>query len=506
MNRSEPRIDLAELIERQRDAIAARWGRLLVEIPGSHYHEISGEEIDAWTRRGLDAFAASLRSQTTDALDEHARAVSETRRSEGFGVGEVVEALLLLRDILTPMLLERAGKRLAWAGERLALVDATLRRVLSRFAQHFAETMLLESRSLQRLSAALLDRQGLAEMLEIIAEEACSMTGARGSAVAFQGEDGGLNVAYRHGQVPYSARQLEELLELGERDKLPAKTRVFHSLPPSVVEGGGPLVCNLMATPLRQRGQVNGLLLLVDKPGAFDDADRRGIGLLADQGAVAVEHARLHRQHERLAVLEERQRLARDLHDSVTQSLYGMTLSAEASTRLLEGGDVSAALEALRELKTASLNALREIRLLVFELRPAVLEQDGLAAALRSRLRAVEERSGVTTSLRTSRIGRLAREIEEGLHGIALEALNNALRHAHPQRIGVILERGEDTIQLRIDDDGRGFDPQEGCSSGGLGLRGMRERAERLGACLSIVSAPGEGTAIGVVVPSHSGE
>ncbi len=206
-------------------------------------------------------------------------------------------------------------------------------------------------------------------------------------------------------------------------------------------------------------------------------------------------------QVEELAVVEERNRLARDLHDSVTQTLYGLTLSAEAASRTLARGDAEAAAAHLGEVRETARHALGEMRLLIFELRPALLAQEGLAASLRARLDAVEGRAGLAATFAVEGGDRLPAATEAELDRIAQEALNNALKHAHACRIDVHLRQDGSTVALEIVDDGVGFDPNGAASRGGLGLRGMAERAARLGGRLTIDSLSGAGTRVKVEAP-----
>jgi signal transduction histidine kinase len=214
-----------------------------------------------------------------------------------------------------------------------------------------------------------------------------------------------------------------------------------------------------------------------------------------------------------LAVIKERNRLARDLHDSVMQALYGVTLYSEAAWRQLASGDFKLTGDHLREIRGTAQEALREMRLLIFELRPPVLKEAGLVAALRSRLESVEERVGMRTQLQVDGDGRLAPEIEEGLYRVAVEALNNTLRHSFANSVTVRLSVRADprapggeckegqTVNLEIVDDGVGFDPAAVRErGGGLGLRGMEERVARLGGQLALISSPGKGTLVRVEV------
>ncbi len=200
------------------------------------------------------------------------------------------------------------------------------------------------------------------------------------------------------------------------------------------------------------------------------------------------------------AALEERQRLARDLHDSVTQSLYSLTLLAEAARRLLGTGQTPQAREYVARLGETAQQSLKEMRLLVYELRPAELEQAGLAGALQQRLDAVEKRAGVRAGLRVDGDLDLPGPVEETLYRIAQEALNNALKHAAATTVTVTLRAEARQVTLEIADDGRGFDLAAIQDRGGLGLRSMRERAAELGAALQIQAQPGAGTRLQVTL------
>jgi PAS domain S-box-containing protein len=226
---------------------------------------------------------------------------------------------------------------------------------------------------------------------------------------------------------------------------------------------------------------------------------------IAQQIAVAVENGILYHQAEQSAAIAERQRLSRELHDSVTQSLYSVTMYAEAAARLLDSGDATTAIEYLRELRDTAQEALREMRLLIFELRPLALEKIGLVTALQARLDSVEARGGTHTELQVDGLqdpDKLPRSVEEELYHIAQEALNNVLKHSHARHTLVHLRFSDAETLLEICDDGVGFVPSAAASAGGLGLASLTERAQKIGARLDIDSAPGSGTQIRVVVPA----
>ena len=221
---------------------------------------------------------------------------------------------------------------------------------------------------------------------------------------------------------------------------------------------------------------------------------------IARQAAVAIENARLHERAGQAAVLEERQRLARELHDSVAQALYGVSLYAEAAGRALASGETAPVAASLADIRETVHEALGEMRLLLFELRPPLLEEEGLAGAIASRLRAVEARAGLTTRLEGDVSDRFSPEMEQELYRLAQEALNNVLKHAHARHVTVRLDVSPARAVLEVADDGVGF---EAALRGGdgYGLPGMRERAERLGGTLYVTSAPDAGTTVRVEVP-----
>ncbi len=202
---------------------------------------------------------------------------------------------------------------------------------------------------------------------------------------------------------------------------------------------------------------------------------------------------------ESLAIVDERNRLARELHDSVSQSLYGLVLSSEAARRNLASGHTEGISEELDAMSGAARSALAEMRLLIYELRPSEIEEHGLQRALETRLATVERRAGLQTELEyeVSRDLPIRTEIE--LERIATEALTNVVRHSHATRVKVVIRQQGDGVVLDVRDDGTGFDP--GAAATGFGLRGMRERAERLGGTLVIQSRPDEGTFVQVEAP-----
>ncbi|NIP23273.1 MAG: histidine kinase, partial [Phycisphaerae bacterium] len=201
-----------------------------------------------------------------------------------------------------------------------------------------------------------------------------------------------------------------------------------------------------------------------------------------------------------LAIAKERTRLARDLHDSVAQTLYGLTLQAEAASRKLTAGKSEEVKRYLNEIQSDAQQTLQETRLLIFELRPPILERSGLAAALKARLETVEARSGLEMHLDVEEITGLIPEVETGLYRIAQEALNNAARYANADQLNVFLAQKNGVVILEIADNGIGFDISA-VPAGSVGLQGMAERVEQMNGRLTIETSPNQGTKIHVEVP-----
>lgn len=268
---------------------------------------------------------------------------------------------------------------------------------------------------------------------------------------------------------------------------------------------------SLASVPLHSKEKTLGTLFAVTHGyREFTDQDVQLLTSIGRQLGVAIENARqraqiaatLRQSEMEKAVTAERNRLARDLHDSVTQSLFAVTLYADAAAQLLSSGQMDLVAGNVLKLRRTAKEALGEMRLLVFELRPPLLQQEGLLAALQARLESVEGRAGLETLLKVEGKGHLAPDVEEGLYRITQEALNNIFKHARARSVTVSLRLAEhpQTTILEIADDGIGFDPVAAQERGGLGLRGMAERVEQLGGQLRIKSEPGAGTIVQVEV------
>jgi signal transduction histidine kinase len=220
---------------------------------------------------------------------------------------------------------------------------------------------------------------------------------------------------------------------------------------------------------------------------------------LAQRAALAITNARLYEQAQQAAVLEERQRLARELHDAVTQTLFSATLIAEVLPRLWRRNQEEGQ-RRLEELRELTRGALAEMRTLLLELRPAALIEAKLGELLRHLTEAIIGRARTPVTLIVEGDYVLPPEVQVGLYRITQEALNNVAKHAKASQAVVSLSCQAQQVELHIKDDGRGFEPEQ-VRPEHLGLGIMRERAETIGAALRIQSQPGQGTHIEVVWP-----
>jgi PAS domain S-box-containing protein len=262
-----------------------------------------------------------------------------------------------------------------------------------------------------------------------------------------------------------------------------------------------------LGAPMRAKGRVVGVLGVIGRETQqFGVEEVALLASIADQVGVAVDNARLYGQAEQLAVLQERDRLARELHDSVTQSLYSANLMVETARRSAASGQHEQLNSYLARLAEVVQGTLKEMRLLVYELRPPVLVQEGLVAALQKRLDAVEGRAGVDARLLVEGNVAPAPAVEEALYRIIQEALNNALKHSAARSVAVRIEATGDELRLEVTDDGRGFELKDARDRGGMGLVTMRERAEGLQGTFEISSTLGQGTTVRVQVPAQAAE
>jgi signal transduction histidine kinase len=263
-----------------------------------------------------------------------------------------------------------------------------------------------------------------------------------------------------------------------------------------------------LGVPLKNKGRVVGVVNLTStRIRTVTESEVELFKAIGSQIGIAIENARLYRQAQQLAALEERNRLARDLHDSVTQTIFSLTLTAESTQVMMikKPERVPAQLERLQNLARS---ALAEMRALIFQLRPAELEEQGLVAALEKHIAAVRNKENIEVDFEVVNANdyRLSNEHEQALYRIAQESMNNVVKHAQATQVWVKLAIDNQKVTLVVRDNGVGFDPSGQAAENNreqksLGMTSMRERAALTGGNLVIESQPDQGSTVTVILP-----
>ncbi|MEV0582923.1 GAF domain-containing sensor histidine kinase [Nonomuraea sp. NPDC050310] len=260
-----------------------------------------------------------------------------------------------------------------------------------------------------------------------------------------------------------------------------------------------PVMRDFIGVPIKNAEQVLGIIFLANKqaPGGFTREDEDLLTLFAAHAAIALTNARLYERGRELAMLEERNRMARELHDAVTQKLFSLRLTAQAAAHLLPTDPGKAAAELDRVQRLAG-EALAELRAVIVELRPAELDRHGLATTLRKHAQLLDRLHPARVTFTCDELPKLPPETEVAVLRVAQEALHNSLRHSGAEHVEVRLAYDNGRLALSVRDDGAGF--EEPAASRGLGLASMRDRAEAMGGKLVVSS--GGGTTVLLEVPA----
>ena len=355
----------------------------------------------------------------------------------------------------------------------------------------------------------------LKALLQKIVVSAVELLNADSGAIGFVDEE---RCAVRH-QALHNVP--EALLDVDFREGVGLSGQVYALKRPVIVKDYGntfkipiddPRMRRIkasMGVPIWWQGRMIGVFSISsDQPDhVFGEHDLEVLSLFAKHVAIAIENARLYGKAERLAHLDERNRIARELHDSVSQSLFTLVLMADAVRGFLRKGHQDAASTAEMLYQTAR-DTLAEMRTLIYELRPAALEGEGLVAALQKLVDTLKTRHGLMVEIHRYGVQRLTQEQENALFRIAREALYNVVKHAQASRVTVELHLGPDEVRLTIIDDGVGLHTQDTVSdsiedigSGGIGFITMRKRAKQLGGRLIVKAAPDCGLQVQARIP-----
>jgi PAS domain S-box-containing protein len=431
-----------------------------------------------------------------------------------------------LRRDGTPFHIEVVGTGFTYKGEPHALAvvrDVTEQVEAYQFLEQRVEERTRELSMLLDVSANIASILDLPLLLERILEQLQQVVDYDGANVLILEGDELRNAAHR-GPIPAEAlarmhisRKLAgELWEAMEGHEpviigdVQGDTWLAHAFRQAFgehLEREMSYVRTWVGVPLMVQERLIGWLSLHHRePRAYTQHHANLAQTIANQAATAIENARLYGQARRLAALEERQRLARELHDSVSQVLYGVGLGARTARTLLDRADLTSELESslaepLDYVISLAEAGLAEMRALIFELRPDSLEREGLVAALTRQAAALRARHKLEVHTGFGEEPSLSFEAKEALYRIAQESLNNTVKHAQAGRVDLRLSISQGEIILELADDGVGFDPQVEYS-GHMGLNSMRERATRIGGILEIVSESGQGALVRVRIPA----
>ena len=262
-----------------------------------------------------------------------------------------------------------------------------------------------------------------------------------------------------------------------------------------------PDMSDFLGVPIRDGSDVLGIIFAACKrdPGGFTERDERLLGLFASHAAIALTNARLYERGRELSVLEERARLARELHDAVSQKLFSIRAKASAAG-VLVGRDPDRAVAEIESVASLAGQAHAELRAVIDGLAPPDLAAGELAGSLRSYAVLAGRTYGVEVRFHAEQLPELGPRRETAIYRVAQEALHNALRHSGAAVVCVSLTARRRRVVLEVTDRGRGFAP--GAAPAGLGLASMRERAASAGGTLTVRSAPGEGTLVRLELPA----
>jgi signal transduction histidine kinase len=372
------------------------------------------------------------------------------------------------------------------------------------------------ARQLEALNRAALQIAGdldLDRVLRNILRTARSLVKARYGALGVPDGQGGFDRFITVGISDRRARQIGDLprfhgvLGVLLRDGKAIRMKDIRRHPEfSWYPSHHPDMTDFLGVPITHRAETLGEIYLSGNPaGGFSAHDQRVVEMLASHAGIAIASANLYAQGQTLAVMEERNRLARELHDAVSQSLFSMQFEAKAAAMQARKNPAGAA-EALDHLQKQAAGALKEMRGMVYALRPKSLERDGLVATLQDHIDALRRAHRVDVSVRIQGRPELAFDQEFALLRIAQEALQNALKHAPGAPISVTLRQRRAGTELEVADAGGGFDAEQlPRTTRTMGLETMRARAADINASLSIDAGPGGGTSVSIFLPAGTG-
>ena len=369
---------------------------------------------------------------------------------------------------------------------------------------------------LRRVSAAVLAvtrELSVGDVLQVIVRSVRSLSGARYAALGVPDDRGsfaefvvdGISERWRKalGPLPRQHGMLGVVLREGQ----PLRLADIRDDPR--FEGGWPPahpdLIDILGMPIKDGDRVLGFIFAANKVSGdgFTARDEEVLALFAAHAAIALINARLYEQARQLSVLEERARLARDLHDAVSQKLFSIRVKARAASVLAgrdpASGDTDRAAAEMESVAALAGDAQAELRAVIDGLAPPEISESGLAGSLRRYALLAGKAHGVRVRFAADDLPPLGADREAAVYRIAQEALHNALRHSGAAEVVMSVRAAAGKVTLEVSDQGKGFVPE--LAVGGRGLSSLRERAAGAGASLTVRSAPGQGTTVRLVMP-----
>jgi signal transduction histidine kinase len=370
--------------------------------------------------------------------------------------------------------------------------------------------------ALDRATRAIAGELDVERVLQLIVDSVRELVGARYAALGTFDARGrierfitsGIDDALRRkiGPLPQGHGLLGTIIRDGRALRIPdiARHPETHGFPPH-----HPPMHSLLGVPIEIAGGIVGNFYLTEKEGAteFSEADQELVERFAAHAGIAIQNARLHQEVQKLAIVDERLRISRDLHDGIIQSIYAVSLSLEDVPELIDE-DRDVALDRVDRAIDRLHTTIADIRTFIVGLGPE--SGSGLKGALESMARELLAGSDIDVTLNLEAAseldGRLSPEAAHELSQIAREAVSNVARHSRATHAALAVEVEGDVATIRVEDDGAGFDPQQPLGSAHFGIANLKDRAAAIAGSLTIDSGPGMGTRIIVRLPIASAE
>jgi signal transduction histidine kinase len=523
---------LAVLLDQHREGLASSWIERIDAIPDSSYRRVTLEQVQASTTQLVSAIVERLRTGDSAALRACIQELSLARARTGFEVADVVEALLLGKEVAQAMLCQThpglpPDRLLSFGWE----IDACLRGAVCEFTESFAAQASQLLRDKQERTVLILELLQAAsstleldEVLRRVAEGIAAAAGVRYCHFYLLDERGLLVPHSGTHAVPSQAAQQYFLgwtidpganaftREVLER-KQPVACFDLEADPRIDQEATRAMgVKSVLAVPfvVRDRAVAMAIASTYDVHHEFTSEQIELAWGMANAVALVIDNARLHKQVRSLAVLQERERLAREMHDRLAQTLAYLNVKTSVVEAMLSSGENDQVRSSLSEMQETVRQAYTDVRGTIFGLRLAAQTGLGLIPTLRACVAHFESQYGLPARfiLGQASLPDLPAEAELQIVRIVQEALTNTYKHAKALQAWVRLQVDGDVLAIRIEDDGQGFDPASAnCSSSQTcGLQVMHERAQGIGGSLAIHSTPGEGTQVLLCVPLRPGE